>query len=300
LNQPTKILSLKIPVALASLASAERHLVDKYQTNRFLKNITFFLILKAESPLGCIHDYEKQIDHLSFITQCERQTFRKRLAWCISEQLLEIKGSDIRLVSWKKVGERYMFALEAYKTIQYNPHEQKNIHLHLLAVEIEDNKNRQTYMIQQKLKKNPALTQVIKNTLHQYGADESKLNDFNYMLNAMRQLYKRSFEAEPEIHAMLNNVRPDVNRGVKGIAKAWDCKSMQTVSYWKKRLAEAGIIRIYKGEVKVREYLARATRTQKGGRKGKEVKTLVDTLYLIPQPGRPENEPREASKKIAA
>ncbi len=300
MNQPAKILQLKVPYALAAMAAAERHLVDKYQTNRFLKNITFFLILKGESPLGCIHDYEKQIDHLCFITQCERQTFRKRLSWCVSEHLLEIKGADIRLVSWKKVGELYMFALGNYKIIQYNPHEQKNIHLHLLAVEIEDNKNRQTYMIQQKLKKNPALTQVIKNTLHQFGADESKLSNFNYLLNAMRQLYKRSFEAEPEIFALLNNVRPDVNRGVKGIAKAWDCRSKQTASYWKKRMAEAGIIRIYKGEMKIREYLSRPTRTTKGGRKGKDIKTLVDTLYIIPQPESNPGKGNEQAKKLAA
>jgi len=170
----------------------------------------------------------------------------------------------------------------------------------LYAIEIEDNKNRQTYMIQQKLKKNPALKQVIKSILHQYGADETKLNDFNYMLNAMRQLYKRSFEAEPEIHVILNNVRPDVNRGVKGMAKAWDCKSMQTVSYWKKKLAEAGIVRIYKGEMKVREYLSRPTRTDKGGRKGKAVKTLVDTLYIIPQPVMQPGEETKQSKKLAA
>lgn len=284
------------------MATAERHLVDKYQTNKFIKQITFFLILKAETPFSFIQNYAKQIDYLSFITQCERQTFKKRLAWLVSEKLatIENEGRDIRLCSWKEVSVLYYCNVDSFKLIQYNPYEQKNIHLQLLAVEIEDNKNRQTYMVKTKLEKNPALTQVIKNTLCQYGADEKKLNDFNYLLNGMRQLYKRSFEQEPEIFAMLNNVRPDTNRGVKGIAKAWDCKSPQTVSYWKKRLAEAGIIRIYKGEVKVREYLARATRTLKGGRKGKELKHLVDTLYLIPQPGRPENEAGGSLKKIAA
>lgn len=300
MNQENKILYLKVPYNLASRAVAERHKVITYETNNFIKYITFFLILKAESPFSFIQDYQKQIDHLSFITQCERQTFKKRLQWCVSEGLATIEGSDIRLISWKQVSALYYCNLDRFKLVQYKPHEQKNIHLHLFAADIEDNKKRQTYMIQQKLNKNPALTQVIKTILHQHGADETKLNDFNYLLNAMRQLYKRSFEAEPEIHAMLNHVRPDVNRGVKGMAKAWDCKSMQTVSYWKKKLAEAGIIRIYKGEIKIREYIARPTRTLKGGRKGKEPKHLVDTLYIIPQPGRPLNEAGESSKKFAA
>jgi len=289
LNQPAKILYLKIPYNLASRATAERHLVKTYETNNFIKYITFFLILKAESPFSFIQNYKKQIDHLSFITQCERQTFKKRLAWLVSEGLatIENEGTDIRLVSWKQVSVLYYCNLDSFKLVQYKPDEQKNIHLQLFAADIEDNKKRQTYIIQQKLEKNPALTQVIKNIMHQHGADEKKLNDFTYLLNGMRKLYRRSFEAEPEIHAMLNNVRPDVNRGVKGMAKAWSCRSEQTVSYVKKKLAEAGIIRIYKGERIMSTVRCRNKQCEViYNRKLKQTfLCLVDTLHIIPQPG---------------
>lgn len=302
MNQAPKILTVKFPYALAARAAAERHLVNKYETNQFIKNITFFLILKAESPFSFIQNYKKQIDHLAFITQCERQTFNKRLAWLVSEGLATIEGADIRLISWKQVSALYYCNLDSFKLIQYNPNEQKNLHLHLFAVEIEDNKNRQTYMIKNKLAKNPALTQTIKNVLHQHGADGNKLNSFDYLLNAMRILYKNSFVAEPTSYHILNQVRPDLNRGVRTIARAWDCKSPQTVCYWKKKLASAGIIRIYKGE-----YLQSQCRTRDKNAVVMWNKTAlqtilkqVDTLYIIPQPGTsPKPEPGQLKKRAA-
>lgn len=307
LNQQPKILSLKIPYNLASRAVAERHKVEKYETNNFIKYITFFLILKAETPFGFIQDYKKQIDHLSFITQCERQTFKKRLAWCVSEGLATIEGDDIRLVSWKQVSALYYCNLDSFKLVQYNPHEQKNIHLHLFAADIEDNKKRQTYMVKQKLEKNPALTQEIKSIMLNCGADVTKLNDFDYVLNGMRKLYRESFVVEPEIHAMLNRVRPDVNRGIKGIAKAWDCKSTMTVCYWKKRMAEAGIIRIYKGERLTSEERTRNKQCdiKWKGKTKQTILCLVDTLHIIPQPVNGSNATRsgkenEQSKRQAA
>lgn len=283
--QSETILQLKIPFALASRATAERQLINVYETNKYIKNITAFLILKSESPYGLIKDYQKQIDHLSFITQCERQTFKKRLQWMLQEGIAAIEGPHIRLKSWKEVSALYYCDLTKFKTIQYKPSEQKNIHLHLFASEIEDNKARQSFVIQQKLNKNLALKQTIEAIMLQHGADPSKLSDINYLLNGMRLLYKNSFVAEPEIHALLKDIRPDLNRSVKGLSRAWNYKSKQSASYIKNKLQKAGIARIYKGERITSKERSRNNDCHViwDDRKLQTVLCLVDTIFIIPQ-----------------
>lgn len=283
MSNSTNILTLKVPYSLAAMATGERHLVNKYQTNHFIKNITAWLILKAESPLGLIRDYKNQIDHLAYITQCEQQTFKKRLAWMIKEQIATIEGSDIRLKSWKQAAALLYFSLNEFKLIQYNPDEHKNIYLRLFTTEIEENKNRQAYMIEQKMKKNPALKQVVQSTMLQFGADPNKINDFKYLLNGMRKLYRESFVAEPEIHNILKNVRPDLNRSVKGLAKAWNYRSKQSASYIKSLLTKAGMIVIHKQDRVTSKERSRNNECHIiwDKRKMQTVLCLVDTIEVV-------------------
>lgn len=245
-GENSNILTLKIPVALARYAMTERKQVNTYTTNRFLKNITSFIILKAASPYGVIKNYAKQLDYLAALCQCERQTIKKRLQWCADQQLITFEGSDIRLKSWKQISNLLYIDLKQYETINYNYEQDKNIHLRIFATEIKDNQAKQLYMIQKKLRENPALKQKIVTRLLHCGADRSKLNDLNYMLNAMRKLFSASFIVEPETHALMNEVRPFLNRSINRIATAWDFKSKQLVSYYKRMMQSSAIATIHK------------------------------------------------------
>ncbi len=260
-----------------------RKKVNTYCTNRFLKNITTWLILKAEAPQSVIRNYQEQMEDLSFLCQCSKQTFKKRLHWAVSEGLATIEGSDIYLKSYKQLSALYYVNLDNYKLISYDPSTDKNLHLHMFAIDIDENKNRQRHMVKSKLEKNPALKQKIQHVMMHCGADQKRLANFDYMLNGMRKLYQASFAAEPEIHSILHQVRPDCNRGVETMARHWDFESKQSASYYKKQMAESGIIRIHKGAAITSTVRTRNTDCHViwNKRKFQTVLRLVDTIEVI-------------------
>lgn len=293
MNNNPQILELKIPLQLATQTLAQRNDVTDgryikktdrvYQTNRHLKAITTFIILKAVTPYGLIKSYQKQIDYLCAVTQCERQTLKKRLQFLQDQKLLTIEGADVRLCGWKQVAALYYTNLKQFKTVFYDYTKDKNIFLRLFASEIEANKEQQTYMIQEKLKRNPTLKNRIQAAVLQHGGDVKRINEFNYLHNAMRKLFKYSFIAEPELHALLINVRPDCNRSVHTIADAWHFKKAQLVSYYKRLFALNEIAVIHKGE----RITSNCRVRNKPGhviwndRTKKTVLALVDTISII-------------------
>jgi hypothetical protein len=279
-----KIMQLKIPFSLAKYAVSERKLVNKYEVNHFVKNITTFIILKAESQYSIIKDFTNQIDHLSRQCQCERQTFKKRLNWMVKQKLATVEGSTIRLITWQQVARLYYLNLDGFNIINYDSNTNKNIHLRLFATEIEMNQKSQAYMVEKKMQQNPALSSEIKSTMLRHGVDLKQVHNKSFVMNWMKGQYRYSFKVEPALHKLLNKVRPDCNRGVKGIAYEWNCKSPQTVSYVKKKMVAACIVHVKKGE--------RITSSERvrnadchviwNKRKKQTVLALVDEINVLP------------------
>lgn len=277
------ILQLKIPVTLASEIISKRYKVNKYETNRHIKAVCSYIILKAITPYSIIKNFRLQIGYLAALNQCSKQTMYKRIYFLESLQLLQIEGANIRLNSWKQAGNLFNLNLKEFKTIDYDYTTDKDIFLRLFAVEIEANKERQAYMIKTKLAKNPALKNRIEAAAIQAGADPARLKDYNYLLNAMRLLYKNSFIAEPETHALLCHVRPDCNRSVKKIAEDWSFKSKQSISYYKAKLEAAKIAIIHKGERITSQKRARNefSHVLWDKRKAQTVLSLVDCIVIL-------------------
>lgn len=266
-----------------------------YVTNQFIKPITTWLILKAATPQSVINNYMDQLEDLSFLCECSTQTFKKRLRWIVSEGLATIEGNNIKLKSYKQLSTKYFINLDNYKLISYDPTTDKKIHLHMFAIDIDENKNRQKHMVQRKLNNNPVLKQKIEHVLLNCGANEKRLANFDYMLNGMRKIYQASFITEPEIHCLLSQVRPDCNRGVQTMAYHWDFAHKQSVSYYKKLMHKAGIVRIHKGEA-----IASSVRSRNNDchviwdrRKKRTVLRLVDTIEVISKTPKPDALPLE-------
>jgi len=81
------------------------------------------------------------------------------------------------------------------------------------------------------------------------GADRNRISDPAYFRQWLCILYREDFVRVSDIHSELIEVRPDTNRGVKAIAKAWSFKSPQSVSYWKKKMIDSGIIDVSKLQI---------------------------------------------------
>jgi len=283
LSNTHTILQLKIPVKLAAHVISMREKVNKYETNRHIKNVMSFIILKAATPYSILRDYRKQLGYMATVCQCSKQTMSKRIDYMLQHELITIEGADIRLKSWKQVATLYYLNLKELTTVNYDYTKDKDIFLRLFAAEIDANKEQQAYMIKTKLQRNPVLRNTIQATMLQRGADVKRINEFNYLHNGMKLLYRNSFIAEPDLHAMIKLVRPDCNRGVRGMAQAWHFNSAQLVSYYKAKLAAAKIAVITKGERitsagRVRNELSHVIWN---GHKKQTVLSLVDSIVII-------------------
>lgn len=152
------------------------------------------------------------------------------------------KRDTITLCSWEQLEKIFDIDTKQKFKINYNVTDDKKLFHWIFATEIQDNKNRQDFSIIKKLKANATVKNLFDQALIKAGADLTRLTDPNYYLVRLRMLYENDFLRPSEIHAELIELRPDNNRGVKGIAHSWNAKHPTTASYWKKILMSAGII----------------------------------------------------------
>lgn len=241
-----KTLTIKIPFELARYATAQRQLVTRYETNQVIRALDTWLILKAEAPGSFVQHWNKQKDHLLQLCKVSEAIFRHRLRILQDLKLLNFDRLHIRLCSWDQLAGILNIDINKKLTIQYSTNDKTKLYQWLIAAEIADNQNRQSYMILKQVNKIPELNMILTAALIKFGADRNRLNDGSYFLTMLKSLYLQDFIRATEIHDTLINIRPDTNRGVKKIAEAWKARHPMTATYWKKVLMDAGIIDVSK------------------------------------------------------
>lgn len=246
-------ITISIPVELARHAVWQRKLVTKYHTNQLIKALDTWLVLKADSKPSYIQLWNKQKVDLLTKCKCTETIFRHRLKVLKSLKLLVYDRHHIRLCSWKELEKIFTIDITEKFTIQYDITNKQRVQDWLIATEIKDNQARQDYKIMQNLNKNPdsklaAIVELIAN-----GADRNRLSEPGYFLSMLRSVYRSDFVQESDIHAVLTEIRPDNNRGVKAIASAWKCKHPTTVSYWKRVMQSSGIIDVAKLQIESKD-----------------------------------------------
>lgn len=243
------ILHIQIPVELARYSVWQRSLVNKYQTNAIIKALDTWLVLKAESIPSIISQWNDQKGRLLQICKCSESIFRTRLKLLKEMKLIKYDRHDIRLCSWDELGKALEIDVDKKEIIRYDIHNKQRLQEWLIASEIKDNQQRQSYMIVKKLNKNPELKLKIIHAMIAAGADRTRIKEPGYVLSWLNVLYKNDFYRASEIHDELILLRPDTNRGVRGIQNAWNAKHHTTISYWKKVLVKAGIIDVSKLQI---------------------------------------------------
>jgi hypothetical protein len=245
--------TIHIPFELARYATWQRKLVTHYETNAVIKALDTWLVLKAESTPSLIQDWNQQKHYLFSLCKCSESIFRHRLKVLQELNLLTFDRHNIWLCSWQQLGEILEIDINAKFTIQYNINDKQRVQDWIIATEIKDNQSRQAYKIMQNLGKNPALKQAVISAILQAGGDRSQINNVTYFLSWFKILYYNDFVRASAIHNVMIDIRPDTNRGVKGMAAAWNCKHQTTVSYWKHVLQKSGIIDIGKIQIQSME-----------------------------------------------
>lgn len=242
-------LQISIPFDLARFAVWQRRLVQKYETNQVIRAFDTWLILKHLTTSSHIKEWNDQKKFLLQVCKCSDSVFRHRLQVLSDLKLIELyklnrKRDSIRVCSWETLAQVLDIDLTEKLTIQYNINDKQKLSHWLIASEIQDNKNRQDFKIITKLKKNPGIYNSVKVEMIKAGAIPDQLEDVQYFLSFYRSLYYSDFVRVSAIHQEMIEIRPDNNRGVRGMADAWKCKSPVTVSYWKKIMKGTGVIDI--------------------------------------------------------
>jgi hypothetical protein len=245
-------ITITAPVELIAYSVGERAKVNKYETNRFIRAIGTWLILKSETTSGVIQEYSQQLPYLLAITQLSTASFYSRINFLVKEGLITKENNQLILASFQDAGNKYYLHNTNNKiSFTYDPNGKQQIHYLLSAVEIKHNQELQAQALQRKLDKNPIIKVEQLKLIHECGGDVRKMNDSNYNRECLFALQLQSFEQYRKgstIHNALHAFRADVNRGVKGIATAMNAKSASTASYLKKKLQQQQICSVTKIE----------------------------------------------------
>lgn len=246
-------LSVKIPYDLARFAVWQRCIVNKYETNRFIKALDTWLILKSLTRSSLIQHWRKQKIDLVTACKCSESIFYTRLNQLKDLGLVRYDRNNITVCSWEDLGTVLEINTTEKITILYDISNSQRVQDWIIAASIKENQNRQAYLIRKKLNKNPALMMAATEAVLKAGAKKELLKDFSYFLSWLMILYRADFVQASEIHDLLIEIRPDTNRGVKTMAKHWCAKSPSIVSYWKAVLQRTRIADITKLQVQSQE-----------------------------------------------
>lgn len=275
-------LTIQIPYDLARYAVWQRSIVNKYETNTIVKALDTWLILKAETASSLLQSWNKQKNYLLALCKCTESIFRHRLKILRDLELLTFDRYNIRVGSWDQLAVKFEIDIKKRFPLQYNINDKQRVQDWIFAIEIQDNKNRQAYKVMQKLGKNPIYHEAVIKAMLKAGAERSKIKNSEYFLSWLKILYRSDFVWESEIHPVMIEIRPDTNRGVRGIAEAWRCKRPQSVSYRKKVMKDAKIIEIDKLQIQSQERVRNQSCTVLWLKKEKQtLLCLCDNITLL-------------------
>ncbi len=246
----SETVKIHIPYDLARLAVWQRKTVTHYQTNSLIKALDTWLVLKHETRSGWLQGWNRQKDYLLKICKIGESVFRTRLRILRDLKLIKYDRHSIKICSWDQLAATLEIDVHSKLTIQYDLNDNKRIQDWIIAAEIKDNQARQSYMVIKKVYENPVHKNAVTSALIRAGADKARIKDPVYVLTMLKAIYLADFVQASAIHSLMIEIRPDTNRGVRGMANAWKFKHPCSVSYWKKILQKSGIIDISKLKVK--------------------------------------------------
>lgn len=242
-------ISISIPYALAEAVVKRRELVNVYETNQVIRALDTWLVLKHLS-VRCpfIQDWNQQKKTLLQICKISEAVFRHRLKLLSNLKLVKY-GKTIELCSWQQLGKVFACNTERRFDIQYTTGDKARVQEWIIATDILNNQSRQKIAILRKLHKNPVNKKAVEHYILKSGGNKDQLQNSDYLLAWLKMQYINDFVQASELHDILVAIRPDTNRGVKGMKTSWNFRNICSISYWKKILQKAGIIDITKLQI---------------------------------------------------
>lgn len=243
-------ISISIPYNLAEIAVKQRLLVNKYETNQVIKALDTWLVLKhLNVRFPHILNWNQQKKNILKICKISEAVFRHRLKILKQLQLLDY-DKHITVCSWYQLGKIFGINIDKKFEIQYYTADKKRVQEWIIATEIVSNQSRQKIAIVRKLG-SPENNKIINDHLSPEQREEARNTE--WLLSWYKMQYINDFVQASPLHDLMIAIRPDIQRGVKGMKNAWSCKNICTISYWKSILSKVGIIDVTKVRIESQE-----------------------------------------------
>lgn len=239
-------MQIKVPKYWITKSIGNRQLVNKYETNALLKCIGHYCILKQVTTTGIIHDWRSQSKYLQKLLNLSRNGLVKAIERLQIVGLIDL-GTNLCLISWDSASQ-IIGQIDDFVMLDYNPDDKIKIEHTLTAAEIKINQENQVKGIQQRLKFNPSLKndldiEISKNW--QIDLKDVQQMDIYQFIWHLRELQISTFK-NGTLKAFLYEINADYNRTVVRLKNDWNHKSIQSISYIKRRLIELNLISINK------------------------------------------------------
>ena len=231
-------------------------------TNPFLKGISVWLILKAQTTTGVIQNYRRQLPDLA--TQCKisQRTMDNRLSWLRKQGLIKIEGKNLFVDSYKSLRKFDIDIFETEQTIYYDTEGKTRLSDILTAIAIGKAKEKWMHMYSRKLTANPNTLAEVRNHLIAYGADQDQLDDIEYVRQQHLKLLIESYKTEESgqtSFALLHkyvDANPDLNARQDTLASKLGLAAAMSFCHIKFRLIKSRLISVAKDHVRS-DYRAR-------------------------------------------
>lgn len=257
---------------MAELAVSKRETCGKYAVKTGqgyhvateLQFLGFFCILKSLSPnSGQLTDWQEDIDSMMAVTNLSR---RGIYAYIQKLQTMELitahkaidldkrkKWSNISLVSWERLAEKYGYADRKYQEfipVTYEKFNEKQTPKYILIhAEMLSNQRKQAYMIEKKHRKATQNYAQEENQYQKAKPIKDKLSEAKKFLLKWTSLYcsvpldqsksEGDYQSE-ETKQLLSYINPSINRGLFGIQRGYNFKDIQRSIYMKKQVVARG------------------------------------------------------------
>ncbi len=251
MNEQPTILPVKVRSELARWACKGYELRKVRYTNQRAKWVDMYCRLKAFAGIsGLIKNWNSQKPGLIAFCEVTSNTFLARLADLKREGFIYYDKNCIKINSLKTVYTSLDLHYHDKETIFELPkklNDETQTHYWIYLAEIDHNRSCQAFVFAKKIILNPALRLWLSGYLSSRNISITEVEKDPFRMCALLQAeYLDAFvNRESEMYKWLCGNRPDINRGVKGIARQWKTKPMN-VCYAKKKFNKEKIAAIQK------------------------------------------------------
>lgn len=266
------VLEIKnIPTSLIVYAVHNWQLCQAYTTKRsvgnntnpFLKGITVWLVLKAITDSGRIHDYRKQLHEIAELCKISVRTLETRLAWLKKEELIRLDGKALVMRPFHKLRQYNIDITERTDTIIYDSSKKTTLAEVLVTIALGKLKEKWNFMYNKKLSQNPNALAEVRNHLVEFGADRKRLDqDPEYLRERHLALLINTYKSEESGQSSFSllhehiEANPDLNARQDTLAYKLGYAAAMSFCHLKFKLIKNGLIKVAKEHVRS-EYRAR-------------------------------------------